>query len=172
MRVTSITVRWPDDLWFKHIQKLQHRHALHRRSLPYPTSCCWRKDKFSLRNFAPWGLQTALSWVLQQLFLNPSSAQFSGSHNSIIVWSSAEWWLFICFCPVFSHLVTEGHECRCRTVIRETEPKNKKASTRKGEKHTHRQTDNNQTPLTPHRKWLSHFTLASPPAACLTKVCR
>lgn len=80
----DITTLLCDDVCPKQIEELQCRHTLHRHTLTAIShSCCWRKDTFSLRNFALWGLHTALSWELQQLFLNPSSAHFNGSHNPI-----------------------------------------------------------------------------------------
>lgn len=63
----------------------RHTHPNTLASLS-PTSSHCRKDMFSPRGFALWGLHTLLSWELlwhNSCSLNPSSAQFSGSHKLI-----------------------------------------------------------------------------------------
>lgn len=68
-----------DDVCPKQTQKLKHRHTHPRCTLPYPTSCCWRRDKFSLRDFAFGGLHT----LLWELLWHNSCSLILPTHSSV-----------------------------------------------------------------------------------------
>lgn len=107
---------WCDDENPKQTLKLQHRHTLPKHTdtaiyhflLP-------RKDKFSLRDFALWGLHTPLSWELLwhnscSLILPPHRSMGRRVPYSLFIhrWDV----LYLCFSPRLTCVsyITTGHE--------------------------------------------------------------
>lgn len=93
--------RWCHDFHTKQTQRLQPRHTHPTRNrLPYLASCSHRKDTTSLRGSSLWGLRASLSWEplwRYSCFLNPSSAQFSGSLGLIQSAPPLRWGPRVCF---------------------------------------------------------------------------